>query len=379
VTLSIIHADCLEAMRAMEANSIDSIVTDPPYGLAFMGKKWDYDVPSEEIWREALRVLKPGGHLLAFFGGRTYHRGVVRIEDAGFEIRDQLAWLYGSGFPKSLNLQGDHEGWGTALKPAMEPIVLARKPFRGTVAQNVLTYGTGGLNVDACRIESGGDKLAGGAISSTADGWDRPWKHDQDAVQAARDRISANTSKAEQLGRWPANVLHDGSDEVVDLFPSEAGATSSITGNEPSQPGRNTYGGFNHQRAPTPARGDSGSAARFFYCAKASRSDRNHGLRNPGPQLKYGTTLRKVEQAELKGNVHPTVKPTDLMRWLVRLITPCGGTVLDPFAGSGSTGKAAILEGFSAVLIEREAEYISIIEARCRAAQPGLIGAADLT
>jgi predicted RNA methylase len=375
-TTVLVQGDCLEALKAIPDNSVDSVVTDPPYGLSFMGKKWDYDVPSVEVWAECLRVLKPGGHLLAFAGTRTQHRMACRIEDAGFEIRDMIAWVYGSGFPKSLDVSksidkrkdwaslkklgaaikvarnalgisqseaarrvgligegeslggggfmwfetgrlptreewprvkaalelGDNfdaafeaaerevvgvqknamsgwdmdggtrfadrnitapateaarqwQGWGTALKPALEPITVARKPQAGTVAANVLEHGTGALNVEGCRVG----------------------------------------------GRWPANLIHDGSEEPAALL---------------------------------------GDAARFFYCAKASRSDRG------------------------EGNNHPTVKPTDLMRYLCRLVTPPGGTVLDPFMGSGSTGKAAMLEGFRFIGIERDAEYIKIAQAR---------------
>lgn len=393
---AIYRGDCIEAMRAMPDNSVDAIVTDPPYGLSFMGKKWDYDVPAVEVWAECLRVLKPGGHLLAFAGTRTQHRMAVRIEDAGFEIRDMIAWVYGSGFPKSLDVSkaidkarddssdilrvttfmadaaerasitradvdahmgtsdmggwwlsrlqhrcqcpkwdqwlqlkvllslGDEmdaevwrldgrkgtpgneredrevsgpagnevyqptqrvlnpgtpvlesarqwQGWGTALKPALEPITVARKPLVGTVAANVLEHGTGALNIDGARLE---------------------------------------------CQRWPANLIHDGSEEVIEAFPQAPGqiAKASIS--------------------------DAGSAARFFYCAKASRSDRG---------------------AE---NIHPTVKPTDLMRYLCRLVTPPGGLVLDPFMGSGSTGKAALLEGFRFIGCELSAEYAAIAEAR---------------
>lgn len=394
----LIHGDCLEVLKGIPDNSVDSIVTDPPYGLSFMGKEWDCDVPDQAIWEECLRVLKPGGHLLAFSGTRTQHRMAVRIEDAGFEIRDMIAWVYGSSFPKSmdvskaidkarvediepirrvcravraamdakglkskhlvqhfggchprlidhwaardtdsqpslptweqwqtlrnvLDLDGTHDaevlrlngrkgqhgdtwqnaevigvhegmsmgfgeyrfkvkdgtirkasdaarqwqGWGTALKPALEPITVARKPLKGTVAANVLEWGTGAINIDGCRVEGS----------------------DSDGITTS--------------GRWPANMIHDGSDETTELL---------------------------------------GAAARFFYCAKASKKDRGDG------------------------NNHPTVKPTDLMAYLCRLVTPPGGVVLDPFMGSGSTGKAAVREGFRFIGIEMDAEYLAIAEAR---------------
>jgi DNA modification methylase len=275
------HGDCLDALRLMPDCSVDAIVTDPPYGLSFMGKKWDYDVPSVDVWAECLRVLKPGGHLLAFAGTRTQHRMAVRIEDAGFEIRDMIAWVYGSGFPKSLNLKDEWQGWGTALKPALEPITVARKPLVGTVAENVLQHGTGAINVDGGRV----------GTEERITNWSG----------TANYKVSdPKTGTTTATGRWPANFIHDGSEEATDLL---------------------------------------GASARFFYCAKASKADRGE-------------------------NHHPTVKPTDLMRYLCRLVTPPSGIVLDPFNGSGSTGCAAVLEGFQYIGIEREAEYIAISEKR---------------
>jgi site-specific DNA-methyltransferase (adenine-specific) len=313
-----------------------------------MGRAWDYDVPSAEIWREVCRVLKPGGHLVAFFGSRTYHRGTVAIEDAGFEIRDQLMWVYGSGFPKSMDVSkaidkaagaerdtvkyspraknsgvmagssetrpwieksrelGYHEvaghepatdaarqwqGWGTALKPAHEPICLARKPFSGAVAANVLEHGTGAINIDGCRV---GDE--GGTKGSN---------YQKTGLFGMGGKCNISELNA---GRWPANVLHDGSEEVVERFPSDA--------------------------------------SRFFYTPKADAEDRNDGL---PPKLR---------------NRHPTVKPVDLMRWLVRLITPPGGVVLDPFTGSGSTGKACALEGRDFVGVELDPQHVKVAEAR---------------
>lgn len=417
--VKLIHGDCLDVLKGMPDNSVDSIVTDPPYGLSFMGKKWDCDVPEQAIWEECLRVLKPGGHLLAFAGTRTQHRMAVRIEDAGFEIRDMIAWVYGSGFPKSmdvskaidksrvediepirrvcravrsamdakglkskhlvqhfggchprlidhwaardtdsqpslptweqwktlrdvLGLDGTHDaevlrlngrkgqhgdtwrnaevigvheemrmgfgeyrfkaidgtirkasdaakqwqGWGTALKPAIEPITVARKPFKGTVAANVLEWGTGAINVDGCRVAT--NEILG-----------RP--QEEQIFFSGLKNNGYNDNSDKRGGRWPANLIHDGSDEPTELL---------------------------------------GAAARFFYCAKASKKDRG------------------------EGNTHPTVKPTDLMAYLCRLVTTPGGVVLDPFMGSGSTGKAAVREGFRFVGIEMDESYLKIAEAR---------------
>lgn len=330
--VKLIHGNCLEVLKGMPDNSVDSIVTDPPYGIRMMGKAWDYDVPDQAIWEECLRVLKPGGHLLAFAGTRTQHRMAVRIEDAGFEIRDMLAWVYGSGFPKSMDVskaidnaagaqreilserinrssfdpekQGgggfqrgtiqvttpatdaarQWQGWGTALKPALEPITVARKPLKGTVAANVLEWGTGALNIDGCRVGTDGGTTRSGQSHYAESGWS-----------------TGNKVVELNAGRWPANLIHDGSDEPTELL---------------------------------------GAAARFFYCAKASKKDRG------------------------EGNTHPTVKPTDLMAYLCSLVTPPGGVVLDPFMGSGSTGKAAVREGFRFIGIEMDADYLAIAEAR---------------
>ena len=323
--------DCLDMMRGMPDNSVDMVLTDPPYGLAFMGKKWDYDVPSVEVWAEALRVLKPGGHLLAFAGTRTQHRMACRIEDAGFEIRDMLAWVYGSGFPKS------HNGpWGgTALKPALEPITMARKPLIGTVAANVLEYGTGALNIDACRVGTetieykngcGGGKnsvnrMMGGNIENDADFRQQPWP---------------------ATGRWPANLIHDGSEEVLALFPMTGGGTYAkqtrkrkgfmLSGSED-----------NVQEANAPDNyGDSGSAARFFYCAKSSKRERG------------------------ESNTHPTVKPIALMEYLVQLASRPGAVVLDPFMGSGTTGIACRNLGREFIGIERDPSYFEIASNRIK-------------
>lgn len=380
--------DCRDVLRALPRASIDSIVTDPPYELGFMGKGWDRTGIANDaaLWRECLHVLKPGGHLLAFSGSRTYHRMTCAIEDAGFDIRDQIMWLYGSGFPKSLNLDGEWDGWGTALKPAHEPVCFARKPFKETVADNVLEYGTGALNIDACRIPTD-DSLpegAGGLLSHVRDGKAYPNGRAGEASAERRYTETGGTNFAlkpgvrggDPSGRWPANVIHDGSDEVMSAFPEAQGQQAAVTGQEPSSKTNNVYSAFNGRPATTP-RGDSGSAARFFYCAKASREDRDEGLQrfqrkqrdesrkegNPG-----GDNPRNRGLA-LRSNHHPTVKPTDLMRYLCRLVTPPGGIVLDPFMGSGSTGKAAAKEGFSFIGIEREQEYFEIACERARDAQ----------
>jgi len=577
-TITIYNDDCLNILRDMPDNSVDSVVTDPPYGINFMGKKWDYDVPDVEIWQECLRVLKPGGHLLAFAGTRTQHRMAVRIEDAGFEIRDMIAWVYGSGFPKSLDVSkaidkaagaereviGDKmrpdgktvlsarsaidpagegwdrpwrhdparteaqgkltapatdaarqwQGWGTALKPALEPITVARKPLIGTVAANVLAHGTGALNIDGCRVETTDDCARKPAlVDDTAAGFGKGLKmggcgHDE--------------------GRWPANLILSDDPEVVAGFPQAKGQQGALTGSEPSSKTANTFGEF-AGRASSEPRGDNGSAARFFmqckgdyndawqdlnlpqenantaeqsssqqrqaavsalvlavssalpegllcsglsmapftsatggelkriadsvtqtiqsidsrfwheskparltlslnhasdaeiqrrtdtttitvnrwksdgsaepvtfsitpmslevggkdcapsmdgkrfiYCAKASKKDRDEGLEsfiaaktNDGRAVDADNAYQRG--ATLRQNTHPTVKPTDLMAYLCRLVTPPGGVVLDPFMGSGSTGKAALREGFHFVGIEREAEYLRIAQARISA------------
>jgi site-specific DNA-methyltransferase (adenine-specific) len=415
--MKLINNDCIAAMREMPDDSVDSIVTDPPYELGFMGKSWDASgiAFNIEVWQEALRVLKPGGHLIAFSGSRTYHRMAVAIEDAGFQIRDQIMWVYGSGFPKSHNIskgidkasdfegevigtekidigiQGGSmhagrqtnvverevvelspdaakwQGWGTALKPAHEPMVLARKPVVGTVANNVLTYGVGGLNIDGSRVGTdGGSK--GGSRPSTHLSPSGAFNtgHDIDKLDA---------------GRFPANFIHDGSDEVVALFPDTRARGNKNSKDNGKEYNATSYefGGFESGWA-----GDSGSAARFFYCAKASKRDRNEGLdgfevketQGGGgrPLAKYGEDeesqrLKNAASAfgavkAARANTHPTVKPTSLMQYLVRLVTPPNGVVLDPFMGSGSTGKACAYEGFDFIGIEQSAEYVEIAQAR---------------
>lgn len=519
--IDLYNMDCRDAMSLfLPDNSVDAIVCDPPYGLAFMGKKWDYDVPGVDIWAECLRVLKPGGHLLAFAGTRTQHRMAVRIEDAGFEIRDLVMWHHGQGFPKSKNLGG---GFGSALKPATEPITMARKPCVGTLESNFAQWGTGALNIDGCRVEA------------------------DDGANRARPPRTANAifgggrgtaSEHNDAGRWPANLIHDGSADVIAGFPQAKGQQGALTGSEPSSKTANTFGDF-AGRVPSEPRGDTGSAARFFheckgcytddlwqdlnlpqesantaeqssfqqrqaavsalvlaansalpegllcsglsmapstsatgselrliadsvtqtiqsidsrfwheskparltlslnhasdaeiqrltdtttitvnrwkldgsaepvtfsitqknseagekdcapsmdgkrfiYCAKASKKDRDEGLDDMPDRILAMSNQAKAEltrgvmhegksgmnTAKVRKNNHPTVKPTELMAYLCRLVTPPGGVVLDPFMGSGSTGKAALREGFGFIGCEMDAAYFAIAQARLAA------------
>lgn len=381
--------DCLTVLRAMPESSVDSIVTDPPYGLSFMGKRWDYDVPSVEIWAECLRVLKPGGHLLAFAGTRTQHRMCIRIEDAGFEIRDMIAWVYGSGFPKSHN----GEWGGTALKPALEPITMARKPLIGTVEENWREHGNGALNIDGCRVG-----WPGGVVPQIGTpGWGGPGK--KLTAVPGQNGETVERSGPSELGRWPANLIHDGSEEVMAAFPQAPGQMADARLSSEERKTQNVYGAMRRGRGgeasansdnvgdvgfkmrPGARRLDSGSAARFFYCAKASKRDRDEGLggfaKTSGGMVSNTSgqhMTRRDDGYEVapRANNHPTVKPTDLMRYLCRLVTPAGGLVLDPFAGSGSTGKAAAMEGFKFIGIEIDPTYAAIAEARIRAVQPGL-------
>jgi site-specific DNA-methyltransferase (adenine-specific) len=409
--IKLINDDCLIAMRQLEDNSIDSIVTDPPYGISFMGKHWDYDVPSVEIWKEALRVLKPGGHILCACGTRTQHRMAVNIEDAGFEIRDIVGWVYGSGFPKSLNIgkavdkltggersvigiktrhgggvksekisqinpswketpltagTSEWEGWGTALKPAMELWTLARKPLsEKSVAENVLKHGTGGINIDECRI-------------ATADNCGREQKDGPLPPKYGfnNNHMGNRFQEGSPLGRFPANFIHDGSDEVTGRFPN--GGAAALVSRGMNGKSRGIYSDFAEKGDDGASfYGDSGSAARFFYCAKASKSERDRGLQEFEDKLKLtqmrganGTGEKNFEggfRDQVMKNTHPTVKPVALMRYLCRLTTPKGGTVLDPFMGSGSTGIGAKVEGFSFIGIEREKEYFEIAQARIAA------------
>ena len=394
------HGDCRNVMAQLPGNSVDAIVTDPPYELGFMGRRWDasgiaYD---QDVWDQAHRVLKPGGHLLAFGGTRTWHRLAVAIEDAGFEVRDSIAWMYGSGFPKSLDVSKAIEkaagaerevigqaqvwgrgvdrfsdigqdiavngnaqvaitapatpaaqqwqGWGTALKPAFEPIVVARKPLIGTVAQNVLTHGTGALNIDGCRIgyASEDDKekaLAGDAFKrkDTSDkGWSRPWMEDAERVE----RMNREAKERAQGGRWPANVILDES-QAAELD-RQSGVTTTkqpagiVTDTRDTSQSIGAFSGVYQRQALN----DTGGASRFFYVPKAGSNERPRA----------GDTA------------HPTVKPLDLMRYLVKLVTPPGGTVLEPFAGSGTTLEACVVEGFNAIGIEMTEDYLPLITQR---------------
>jgi site-specific DNA-methyltransferase (adenine-specific) len=351
--VTLLPGDCLDVLAGLPENSVDSVVTDPPYHLTsivkrfggenaaeakvgktgayarasagFMGKKWDGgDIAFRvETWAAVLRVMKPGAHLLAFSGTRTYHRMVCAIEDAGFEIRDQIGFAFGSGFPKSHSVGN---GWGSALKPAWEPIVLARKPLTGTIASNVLRWGTGALNIDGCRVE--------GEFES---GWSKSGSKASENIAMSGANYDRDPKPDDVRGRWPANLIHDGSEEVLAGFPETAPSPTKVT----RGPSTSGHGSSNRsgELQVYPCHGDSGSAARFFYSAKADAMDR-------------------------VASSHPTVKPLDLMQYLCRLITPPGGTVLDLFAGTGTTGEAAWREGFNAILIEREEEYQADIARR---------------
>lgn len=369
--MQIHNSNCLDVMRGMDANSIDAIVTDPPYGLRFMGKKWDYDVPSLDVWKEALRVAKPGAHLLCFGGSRTYHRMTCAIEDAGWDIRDCIMWVYGSGFPKSMDVskaidkkmgakrevvghsdngsgpwniklknhgKGDTgigmmdgsgksfditapateaakqwNGYGTSLKPAFEPVIVARKPLDGTVADTVLKWGTGAINIDGCRVPTE-ENITNHSRSEEAG--------KSKGIYGSSHAQDTHKTHGQALGRFPANLVHDGSEEVLACFPDAGGS-------------------------------DKGSAARFFYCAKASRSERG------------------------EGNGHPTVKPLALMKYLVTLVAPPNAVVLDSYMGSGTTGVAALQLGRKFVGIERDSEYFRIAKARMEGAELPLFASAD--
>lgn len=353
--VTLICGNCLEVMKSFSNNSVDSIVTDPPYEIGFMGKKWDksgisYNV---DMWKEALRILKPGAFLLAFGGSRTYHRIACAIEDAGFEIRDQIQWVYGSGFPKS---HKEDDGFGTALKPAHEPIVMARKPLsEKNVAENIKKWGTGAINIDACRIP--GEPTPINKLAKWS-GFGQVQKPDY-------------SQTINNDGRWPSNFIHDGSDEVVEMFPV-------VTSGKPvgKRHAKNKIFGQYAPGQELTVYGDSGSAARFYYCAKANRSDRDDGIygtENKPLIWSSGTkspgTFQSPNTDKSAKNNHPTVKPTELMRYLCRLVTPIGGTVLDMFLGSGSTGRGAVIEGFKFIGIDDVPEYLPIAAMRIKAVQ----------
>jgi site-specific DNA-methyltransferase (adenine-specific) len=407
----LLKGDCRQQLATLPDNSVHAIITDPPYELGFMGKIWDstgiaYNL---EVWQQCLRVLKPGGHLLAFGGSRTYHRLACAIEDAGFEIRDQIMWVYGSGFPKSLDVskaidkqdghwrgkagavsstngamsgpnyersdKGDPitdeakqwDGWGTALKPAHEPIVLARKPLNGTVANNVLTHSVGALNIDESRITSTDnfDGLKGRPIQKLATRRHGETEEEYDLRIHESPSQQQALEKLKTLGRWPANFIHDGSDEVLQLFPEvkgQVGMKKTVGGHRFIKGDLETVQQFNYGRQ------DSGSAARFFYCAKASRTERNTGLdhlpKHQGGSYEGRADGSLGKKTDPASNFHPTVKPLALIHYLIKLITPPGGTILDPFLGSGTTAVAATQLGHPWIGCELTEDYWPIIEAR---------------
>lgn len=393
---TVIEGDCVEVLRALDENSVDAVVTDPPYGIHFMGKTWDqftqgalghgagkargggrergaamhageYDLSlkgalaheawAEEVGRVILRVLKPGGHLLWFGSPRAHHRAVSGLENAGFEIRDSIHWIYGTGFPKSLNL-GD--GRGTALKPGHEPIVLARKPLIGTVAENVERYGTGALNIDGCRLGRDAVDPDVGRGQKTRDG----------ATSLAMGPGPRGGSPA---GRWPANVVFD--EDAAPELDAQSGILHAHGDAVRSGSKLGYHGGARGGAECVPPQ-DRGGASRFFYCAKPARSERDFGC-DALPSRTAGEATDREEGTDGLNspragagrtggarNFHPTVKPVALMRWLCRLVTPPGGIVLDPFLGSGTTGIAALREGLNFIGIERSAEYLPIALAR---------------
>lgn len=404
----VLHGNNLDLLAAVRDNFAHAVVTDPPYGLGFMGKDWDAALPDPRTWAECLRVLRPGGHLVAFGAPRLVHRLTCQIEDAGFEVRDQLLWIFGSGFPKSLDVSkaidaaagavrdvvgpggrsgqvrasmaGDFagswdatapatpdaarwSGWGTALKPAYEPIVLARKPLSGTVAANVLAWGTGAINVDGCRVETDGEPLV------------RPPCKSNDNVSYGKG-LGVGRG-VEPAGRWPANLILD--EAAGALLDAQTGALAGRGNKGPSKRGEysaTSYGvGTGGDCGGALNYGDSGGASRFFYCPKASRSEREAGLEDLPPRVvdpsreadaaaRDNPRTGAGRSGEARRNHHATVKPIDLMRWLVRLVTPPGGMVLEPFAGSGTTPAACALEDVDCLAMELDADYVEIARAR---------------
>jgi|VirMetMinimDraft_7_1064189.scaffolds.fasta_scaffold04738_6 DNA modification methylase len=429
----LINGDCIKEMQKLidDGVQVDSVVTDPPYELGFMGKSWDSTgiAFNPKTWELALKLLKPGGYLVGFSASRNYHRMAVAIEDAGFEIRDQIMWLYGSGFPKSLNVgkaidkrngvQGDvigtrkvtssdigqksgwnhlntdrgdyeyreimneYEGWGTALKPAHEPIVMARKPLsEKSIVDNVLKHGTGAINIDGCRIEgneaNGAERKTANRKSRSEDG---VWTDNNSGMKQEDNHFA----DADPRGRFPANVMHDGSDVITKEFP-QTGKSGSVKPID-KQKTNDVFGKYNEVKE-FQAYDDEGSAARFFYCPKTSSAERNRGLENfTAKPIAWGNQAKaelkrgnldfaadgdgtKHNKVSMRLNTHPTVKPVELMKYLCRLVTPKGGIVLDPFMGSGSTGMAAKDEGFDFIGIEKDEEYFKICESRIKTTSP---------
>ena len=420
------HGNMLDMLEVIEPNTIDSIVCDPPYELNFMGKGWDNSgiAFNKDAWKKCYEVLKPGAYLLAFGGSRTYHRIACAIEDAGFEIRDCIMYLYGSGFPKSHNIglsidkrlgnkskiidsyerynepsgivsigqgerkkvihevkkaQNDWDGWGTALKPAYEPIIVARKPFKTSVAENTMKYGVGGINIDECRIEFVGNENTLRPLGNSC--YQKGNKIVNGGEITGTHELYSETGGNADKGRFPANVIHDGSEEAIKDMPNtkgQEGVRTLLTSN--------IYGGNSFNKSNTKGTGeisgysDEGSASRYFYCAKASKKDRDEGLDMfeskqkifNGKSNQSSTDIKDVEErfTTIGKNIHPTVKPVELMQYLVRLVTPKNGTILDCFMGSGSTGKATMFENrernanYKFIGIELTDEYLPICEAR---------------
>lgn len=362
------EGDCREVLPTLPENWADSLICDPPYEIGMTNAKWDKTGVAFEVamWEKTYRILKPGAYLLAFGAARTYHRLATAIEDAGFEIVDQIFWLHAQGYPKSKNLKDEHEGKGTALKPSHEPIVVARKPFPGTHQQNVEKWGTSCFNIDDCRIPFESQQDIEGAT------WGRGTDILGGNYIGGTHGTGETNIEANPLGRWPANTIHDGSPEVMAAF-AEFGSRKSgkPTGMKNGTSG-NIYGAFN-EVIPVTGFGDEGSIARFYYCAKATIEDREEGLRRFALKeagIKNasgrGFSERDPYKKTMRRNDHPTVKPTALMRYLCRLVTPAGGMIVDNFAGSGSTGKAAVLEGFSFTGIEMRHPSFLLAEARIK-------------
>jgi DNA modification methylase len=416
MTWQVINGNSAEILKTYPDNSFDCVVTDPPYGINFLGKAWDSNTGDREVYEQCLRVLKPGGHLLAFSAARTYHHLAMTVELCGFEIRDQIMWIYGSGFPKSQDvgrqiqkslgvketvsnpnhrtkdgdslyesghqkteIKGDvvctdpiaqqWNGWGTQLKPAHEPIVMARKPVIGSIRENVLEHGTGAINIDATRVGYANeqDKNSIDHKVPTA-----AWSGHTNQVDSYEKGqfIKVETN---QLGRFPANVIHDGSDEAVSLFPDSNGSGGSTPNTKVTGYGK--LGGGSSTYTPndrTIHNSGSGSAARFFYCPKVNSKERHIGHDNVKPFDREKTdndstgvqVLRKRDPQMFDGNNHPTVKPIELMKYLIKLVTPPNGHILDPFNGSGSTGCAAVELGFDYTGIELDPNYVEIANKR---------------